>query len=441
MSLFPTPPKVQSPSSLFSAPPKNALAAVKPAVMNPAVKPPSSLASNGVKATAPGASTQGIVNKIKPTYVAPQQQQTSTSNQGTQPSNLYQPNTGTQPDVSATIPSQTPTFGGIIGSLVNTAQNGSQAVSQGQTQLADAIKRQQQLESGIQGQYGAIESQAIPLEFQQGREQALARQYAGQEAAAQGAVTQQQTALGQALTGQGQQISGLQGAAQLSAPSLGSIGAVPFSPLTQNQGSALGTQQYGSLPAAGQALGAFNGAQALGAAPYQAQASNIGTAGTATTGAANTAYQQYYGQSLATNTALNQVQSLGNLALQTVTGGNINPLQVAAGNQTLAQFKRQLSSPSQAVFDQTMATFQGALSTLLSGSADVTPTQISAWTTQISNGSMPLATLQAIYQQGIKEGNLKLSNINAAGASAYSQLQGQGGGHTGNSSIGNSWNF
>jgi hypothetical protein len=245
--------------------------------------------------------------------------------------------------------------------------------------------------AAITAQTTAAQQQAL-AQGEQAALQGIGYQLTGQQQAANAA----NASAGQAYTGQGLAQTGLTSAAGFAQPQLGSIGQVPFNPLNQQQGQVLGTAQPGGVAAAGNLLGQFAGAQATGAAPYQTQAQNTIAAGTATTGAANTAYQQYYQQSLATNTALNQVESLGNLALQTAQGGNINPFQIAAGNMTLAQFKRQLSSPSQATFDQTMATFQGALSQLLSGSSNVTPTQLSAWSTQIANGTMPVATLQAI---------------------------------------------
>ncbi len=438
-------------------------------------KPPTNLSANGVKAIAPGNTNQGMVNTITPTFTAPTSSQTTVSNQGTLPSNNVQP--------AAQQTQQYPTYGGIIGSLVNSAQgnpaaqNYTQQAAQfgaGSIPIANQAndiaqqygKRYSDL--GIQGanfQAGQLTTGTSPIaegnaavtaQTTAAQQNALAQ---GEQAALQGIgfqLTGQQqaanaanAAAGQSYTGQGLNQSALTSAAGYAQPQLGSIGQVPFNPLDQSQGQILGSQG-GGLQQAGNLLGQFAGAQAVGAAPYQGQASVIGApygaqahnitqAGTSTTDAANAAYQNYYQQSLGTNTALNQVESLGNLALQTAQGGNINPFQIAAGNMTLAEFKRQLSSPSQATFDQSMATFQGALSQLLAGSSNVTPTQVSTWSSQIANGTMPVSTLQAIYNQGLKEGNLKLQNLNSAGSAAYQQLQ--GGQNGGSSNVGSSWDF
>lgn len=70
------------------------------------------------------------------------------------------------------------------------------AVNEANQKLADFRQK-------VASKYADIEGQAIPLNFQQGREQALARQFASQENALQQAV-------GNALTNQGQQFQGAQ---------------------------------------------------------------------------------------------------------------------------------------------------------------------------------------------------------------------------------------
>lgn len=161
---------------------------------------------------------------------------------------------GSQGNIIKPKPEPT-TFSGLIGGLADQPQSpynklatdSAQRLQTGTGEAYDAYERaveaQRKLKSDIAGQYGAIESQAIPLEFQQGRSQALARQYASQLEAAQGAVGQQQQAITQqqagllgagnlALTGQSTAQSGLLGAAGLAQPSLGNYGQAFYSPLT-----------------------------------------------------------------------------------------------------------------------------------------------------------------------------------------------------------------
>jgi len=106
---------------------------------------------------------------------------------------VQQPQTQTQSPQSTT-----PTTQGTLASLIQMAQNGSST-------LQDAITAQRNLQQRIAEQYGNIESSGIPLEFAQGREQILGRQYAAQQQAAQQAVSN-------ALSGQGQQIGALESA-------------------------------------------------------------------------------------------------------------------------------------------------------------------------------------------------------------------------------------
>jgi len=200
------------------------------------------------------------------------------------PSNKYNTDTGklnpNYKDPNAVAPTPTPapvpkptTFSGLIGDVANQQESSyNQIATQSAQTLQDisaqnpaltgeafdaysrAVEAQRKLKEGIAKQYGAIESQAIPLEFQQGREQALARQYAGQLEAGQGAITEQQQAINQAIAGLGQQQAGftnagnlaltgqatkqtgLLGAGGLAQPTQVSPTNVPFNPLTGEYG-------------------------------------------------------------------------------------------------------------------------------------------------------------------------------------------------------------
>jgi len=128
----------------------------------------------------------------------------------------------TPPATSFTTPpvSTTPTFGGLLGQAVN-QQNSpqNQTANASATNLQGlgasnpgtsgpaydayqkAIADEQNLKSGIAKEYGNIESQPIPLEFQQGREQVAARQNASLIDAAQNATNEKAAALGYGITG------------------------------------------------------------------------------------------------------------------------------------------------------------------------------------------------------------------------------------------------
>lgn len=219
--------------------------------------------------------------------------------------------------ISTAIPApqpQIPTYSGLITNLANQQnspynQSNQQSIGllQGLSKdnpatsgpafdaYTEAVKAQQKLQSDIAQQYGKIEGDAIPLEFQQGREQALARQYASQLAAAQGAVQQQQAAIGQQIQGLGQQQSGLVNAGNLAntgqstlqsgltsagtlaQPQLGQYGQTYYNPLTQGQGGS--SVQLSGVPA--NDISTFSNAVANGQMDYNTALSQLSGYGTA----------------------------------------------------------------------------------------------------------------------------------------------------------------
>lgn len=175
---------------------------------------------------------------------------------------------------------QTQTFPGYITALGNQQESPYNKIA---TESANAITDLSKINSGTSGKayedyqkaiddlanykrevsqkLGANEMNPIPLEFIQGRGQVLSRQAAEQLNALEQAVAEKASALGYGiqgaqlqqqgllnagnigLTGQGTYQNALGTAAQYSQPQLGSIGQVPFNPLTQGQGTILGTNQ------------------------------------------------------------------------------------------------------------------------------------------------------------------------------------------------------
>lgn len=150
---------------------------------------------------------------------------------------------------------------------------------------------------------------------------------------------------------------------------------------------------------------------------------NIATQQEAEINALSSTYGQNAPQAFSLNNDLNNIASLGQLALTNESGANINPLTFAPANQTIASFRNLLSSPSQAAFDSNMANFQAALTGIYSDTSGAVPTQVSQWGTEIANGTMPLATLQSVYEQAINEGNARLNNLKQTVGSSFSGLQ------------------
>lgn len=123
-------------------------------------------------------------------------------------------------------------FPNVVTSLANRSLQPSPAVTQGMSAYQKAVEAQNKLKSNIASQYGRMESDPIPLEFQQGREQAMARQYASQLAAGEQSVTQQQAAVGFGLQQQGLEQQALQQAAAFAQPQMAEYGKTTFDPIT-----------------------------------------------------------------------------------------------------------------------------------------------------------------------------------------------------------------
>lgn len=271
-----------------------------------------------------------------------------------------------------------------------------------------------------------------------------------------------------ALTGQGQQISALNAAAGFAQPQLGNYGQTYYNPLTgetvgsPNNGGALNplnnvqsiAQQVISgqiSPSQAYAMGGnvgnwqgvlnqaiqqaspgFNTATAQG--QYEARQANTTTSGTAPVNAAAAAYGQAYPQLLDLQNTVQNVDQFGNLLLNTMVdanGNRINPTDAKFANNTLANIRSQLSSPQQAVFDNTFASLKSRISGLLAAGGSEIPTQITADANKILDGSLPLGSLSAVLQRISTEGNILLSNLksklNTAGGVIGAPTAGNGG--------------
>lgn len=226
----------------------------------------SALASLGQKAAQPGGLNNTSSNTLKSTYVAKPQDQTAT---GGMTVAEYQAAIAkkSQPQMQATAGTnqpmpqpQTPTYPGIVGSLIQNSMVGSPIAAQAGQQLINlpndnkvnsaqtALAKQIGLD---RKQIGDIYSDAIPLEFQQGRAQVVQNVQAQKEAALQDQLQNALTERGQNITGltsagglgiQGQQLlqNGLTSAAGFAQPQLGTIGSQQYyNPLGGTSGSQL----------------------------------------------------------------------------------------------------------------------------------------------------------------------------------------------------------
>lgn len=275
------------------------------------------------------------------------------------------------PTPTATSTTATPvkptdvTSGGILTSLVDTANQGSpvaQQASQGligtaqanpatsgqaYTDYQTAIDELNALKSTMATQTAGISSTGIPLEFQQGRQGILNTQYASQLDAAQQKVNQAQQAISQQITGtqtqqagytgagnlgqtgQGLQQSGLTSAAQLAQPV-----QVPYSNqyINPQTGESVGGAMGGSMQ---QAVSNIAEKVFSGNMGYDAGVSALGGYGQA----GINALQQALGSNFNIQQSNAQAQAQGASTLQTGTVGGLLSKAADSANQALVKLE------------------------------------------------------------------------------------------------------
>lgn len=351
-----------------------------------------------------------------------------------------------------------------------TAQNAANALMYSAPQQSANVQSAQQGLQDLQNQYanaqGSIGNQpGISLQSASGESGVLNNLFSTKEAAAQQAVqnalagnAQQQSAFtgaanaanttaGQATGQQQAQQSGLGTAAGLLAPTVGAYGQTQYLPQNagQDQGNSGGSlnpinnigsiaqqvisgqlspqQAYamgGNVPnfqgalnaAIQQAKPGFDTAGAQGR--YDANQSNVTTAGTAPTQANADIYKNSLSQLYDLQNTTANVDQFGNLLLSTMqdkNGNKINPSDLKYANQTLSQVRNQLSSVQQATFDSTFASLKSRVSGLLAQGGSEIPTQITADANKIIDGSLPFSSLSAVLSRITTEGNILTKNL------------------------------
>lgn len=422
-----------------------------------------------------------------PIYTPPSQQQPAQAN-ASQGYGGGSPANAAVPGVSGNASGQTngatgqqpPTFSGILYDLIKKATEGNKNVNNAKNALTGFQK-------STADKIAAISSEAIPLEFQQGRAQVVQQASAVKEAALSQNVQN-------ALTAQGQELSALQGAAGLttpeqlgsgnvyidpvtgrpiaSGPTLGEYGKTFYNPLGGNSQSGgvspqdpfyqtlqtyanlLANNQGAAIPASitgNSVLNAqlqqmakqinpnynYNVAQGVG----NAQQSNAEVGGTAGVQANQQVFNKAYGDYSTLQNAVQNVDQFGSLltnGMKDQTGNSINPFDVKYANQTLSGIRSQLSNAQQATFDTTLAALRSRISGLLSIGGNEIPTDISADARKIIDGSLPLSSLSSVLQRIQAEGNILLQNQAQLVNRAYAGTQGQqSGGNNTNSNANN----
>lgn len=374
------------------------------------------------------------------------------------------------PSVGASM--QPPSFPGTIGSLIQSAQQGSPQATQATTGLLDANGQNsplvgeqkntaqdiQNLRTTLATDTGALYNQGGELNYQTGRIGALQNQEAEKETAANAKLSAlaaiqstQNTGLneagGVANQSRSLQQSGFTSAAGLQQPSA----SYPFvfnpttSTFTNAGGGVLSAQDAAQAVMSGKisydqaksSLGYLGGTgeaqlqQAItsaGGNPLalqaqgSAQQSNVQTAGTAGTQANQAVFNKAYGDYTTLQNAVQNVDQFGQLLTQNM--GGINPSDVRYANQTIAQIRSQLSSGQQAQFNSTLAALTSKVSGLLSVGGNEIPTDISTAANKIIDGSLPVGSLTAVLSRIQQEGNILLQNQAGIVNNAYAGIQG-----------------
>lgn len=291
-----------------------------------------------------------------PVQSPPQQTPAQQPPQQTPPTQ-QQPPQQTQGLVSLPYQPNNQLSGQITSNLANTAQQGSPNATAAQqnlqglaTQPSVAVQQAQDQLKQFQTQYaqqrGLIGLEPIPLQFQQGRQQVIANQYA-QELPAY------QTAVQNALLGQGQQITAGTSAA----------GAAN----TQQANLQSGLNQAGQLAAPIQAP---YGAQVLSPATGQSiqGASPFGTGPTAAANVASVVEQQKIVNDW--SATRNSAANIGNQLTQFLSANNVNPAEFNKVNQFLQFIAGNTSSPQYKQFYNLVTDLANTYAPILSTTGD-----------------------------------------------------------------------
>ena len=314
----------------------------------------------------------------------------------------------------------------LINQLAGFADKGQGAVQKARQDLLN-------FNNQLAAQYADIESRPIPLEFQQGRAQVLAKQAAYQQQNYQGALTN-------ALEEQGQGINALTQAGNLAAPVQIAPGSTLSSPITGDQ-VAGGLGGYANYQTAQQV---FNQASAYKDAvnsqgqpfvyneqltpqqnwqdfatnylpnsrTYQASLvssglpSNIGGGGQqnpfALSTGIKTAQQGYQTSAQDYQNLLTQyqgAQALGGELVRVMSSGGINPSNLTDANQAVRVIRSRLSSPEQAKFNSTLSNVRATYAGILASGGGTIPTEsTNALNTIIDENASLNAVMSAIDQ-------------------------------------------
>lgn len=325
-------------------------------------------------------------------------------------------------------------YSGATSGLLNIGTNGSQAYNQAVQNLAD-------FNTQLAKQYGNIESEPIPLQFQQGREQVIARQAASEQAALQGAVQQQQTQ-------QGQQIGALSALGGLGTQTVATPYGTPV--YSFGQSGLLNPQVSGNLNSSvAQAVQLFQNGADPNSSAVQALVTPFGLGGTT---AFTTALQQvqngtynptaasaiaaqnasqgqtYQGKATELNTTLSQLNNVTAPIMSLINGAGLNQQNNPFFNQSINTYQSQLTNPAaQASLKAGMAEIDTYVSQILGSGGDLTPTAVTQLTASFDPGNFTASQLQAFLTNLDNYGQARLQGYQQSEAGSYGGATGYSG--------------
>lgn len=278
-----------------------------------------------------------------------------------------------QPVPSTTPQAPTgPTYPGIVGSLVSTAQ-GNIPVGQNAANIAAQYGQQiaQVGQEAGQGEAGQLSTGTSPVAM--GNAGIIAQNAAAQQAALASGEQAALQGTGQQLTAQNQAQQGLGAAGQLAQPQLGQFGQGYYNPLNPSAGAS-GGGQYGSGPVAGANV------QSIGSLTQQQN--NL-------------------------TTSYNQIQSNTQGLLHVMQEGNINPSSLNIVNGVVQAVAAQTSNPYYQEFANYINDFANRYATILTpAGGNVTNLQ-----TQIAQSLIDASASSSTIQQVINNLNTQAQGV------------------------------
>lgn len=307
----------------------------------------------------------------------------------------------------ASTPSGTQT--GLISNLQKTANNNPLESGGAYDVYGKAVQNLSNFKNQLATANANIEQEPIPLNFQQGREQVLARQAASQQDALQQAVTQAQqalgygiqeqgtqlsglgTALGGANTQQAQQISGLGTAGNLASPVQVSPGNYLASPLTATAGSASEGQAQGIQNATNWAIAQQNMSQG----------------------------QNYQGQAQELSNALQVLQPLAGNLTQFMTSNDLNPSNIPIANTQINKIDAQTNPQAYATMQAAIQEARSYAIQMLGSQSGANPTDVTSAVSSYDFSKLTPKQLVTFFQNLDTLGQYRLSQAQSASQASY----------------------